>query len=180
MEFGADSSDAENNGGNLPKILIKGNIVNASTITIGVTGGNATLGSDYTLSSTVVNIPSGNYDGTSATGIVIPLSVINDAKVEPNETINFNLSNPTGDVMTEDANGDSNTDTNLTYTINNDDTAGVLITPNSATVSEDGTTATFNVKLSSEPSADVVISLVSSDTTEATIDKSTLTFNAAN
>ena len=43
---------------------------------------------------------------------------------------------------------------------------------------EDGGTDTFTVKLGSEPTGDVVLGVVSSDTTEGTVSASSLTFTA--
>jgi Ca2+-binding RTX toxin-like protein len=58
----------------------------------------------------------------------------------------------------------------------------VTITPATGTTTEAGGTATFNVVLSKQPQVgkDVIVTLASSDTTEGTVDKTTLTFTAAN
>ena len=65
-----------------------------------------------------------------------------------------------------------------------DDTAAVTVTAAMGlTVTEAagvGHTATFTVVLTSEPLADVVIGLSSSDTTEGTVSPAFLTFTAAN
>ena len=65
--------------------------------------------------------------------------------------------------------------------VNNDnDVAGVTVTPTSGlTTTEAGGTAVFSVVLTSQPSADVVIGLVSSDTTEGGVPAS-ITFTSAN
>jgi hypothetical protein len=47
-------------------------------------------------------------------------------------------------------------------------------------VSESGSTDTFTVKLNSQPASNVVISVVSSDTTAATVSASLLTFTNSN
>ncbi|WP_417731449.1 Calx-beta domain-containing protein [Rosistilla oblonga] len=63
----------------------------------------------------------------------------------------------------------------------NDDTAGVTVTPpGNLTTGEDGTSDQFVVVLNSEPTSDVTVTLVSSDTTEGTVDPQTLTFTPAN
>lgn len=63
-----------------------------------------------------------------------------------------------------------------------DDTAGVTTTPvtGNMTTSEALTQATFNVVLDSRPTANVVLSVVGSDTGEGTVDVSSLTFTTAN
>lgn len=58
---------------------------------------------------------------------------------------------------------------------------GINVTPTSGLeTAESGDTATFDVVLDTQPAADVLIDLSSSDTTEGTIDKSSLTFNSTN
>src|SRR5205085_2365081 len=70
-------------------------------------------------------------------------------------------------------------DVSVTNTDN--DTAGVTVSPTSGlTTSEAGGTATFTVVLDSQPTADVTISIASSDATEGTVSTSLLTFTSAN
>ena len=54
------------------------------------------------------------------------------------------------------------------------------LSTSTVTASETGTTATFTVVLNAQPGSDVVFSVVSADTGEATVDKATLTFTNAN
>ncbi len=62
-----------------------------------------------------------------------------------------------------------------------DDIAGMTVTPTSGvSTSEAGVSFTFSVRLDTAPTADVTVGLVSSDTTEATIDLSTITFTPQN
>ena len=67
--------------------------------------------------------------------------------------------------------------TNRVMTSNN---SGFSLSTNAAAVSESGTTATFTVVLNAFPGSDVVFSVVSADTGEATVDKATLTFTNTN
>src|SRR5439155_435635 len=61
------------------------------------------------------------------------------------------------------------------------DVAGITVTPTSGPLtSEAGGSATFAVVLDSQPTADVVIPVASSDASEGTENASTLTFTAAN
>jgi hypothetical protein len=61
------------------------------------------------------------------------------------------------------------------------DTAGIAVTPTSGLVtSEAGSTATFAVALTSQPSANVTFSIVSSDATEGTVAPASLTFTMGN
>jgi hypothetical protein len=61
-----------------------------------------------------------------------------------------------------------------------DDAAGFIVSPASGDTTEAGGTATFTVKLTSEPLADVNIGVSSSNTGEGIVDKTTLTFTAGN
>jgi hypothetical protein len=69
-------------------------------------------------------------------------------------------------------------DASVTNTDN--DSIGFNISAISGNTSEGGDTATFTVKLNSEPDGAVVVNLYSDDTLEGNIDKSSLTFNATN
>ncbi len=56
----------------------------------------------------------------------------------------------------------------------------VLLTPAALETTEAGGTASFNVTLSKAPTSNVTVNLASSDTTEGTINKTTLTFTPQN
>src|SRR5690606_7057993 len=61
------------------------------------------------------------------------------------------------------------------------DGAGISVNPTSGLITtEAGGTASFTVVLDTQPNADVVIGLSSSDTTEGTVAPASLTFTAAN
>jgi hypothetical protein len=68
-------------------------------------------------------------------------------------------------------------DPNDVQVINIDDeTAGFLVSTISGNTTEEGGTATFTVRLTSQPLQDVTIGVSSSDTTEGTVDTNSLTF----
>lgn len=79
------------------------------TVTYAATGGTATAGTDYTLVPGPVTIPAGSLTAS------FTINVINDALVEPSETIITGLSNPSLGVSI-------GTQNSHTYTILNDDT----------------------------------------------------------
>ncbi len=60
-----------------------------------------------------------------------------------------------------------------------DDAVGVLVTPTTCTTNS-GTTATFTIRLSSQPSADVSISLTSDTPSEGTVAPASVTFTSGN
>ena len=62
-----------------------------------------------------------------------------------------------------------------------DDTAGFTLTPTSGLITtEAGGTATFTVVLTARPTANVTIGLISSDTTEGTVNQASVTFTSDN
>jgi len=65
-------------------------------------------------------------------------------------------------------------------TNNDNDVAGIVVSPVSGPTTEAGGIATFTVVLTSQPIADVVIGLSSSDTTEGTLVVTSLTFTPTN
>ena len=60
------------------------------------------------------------------------------------------------------------------------DTASVIVTPDGNNTSEDGDTSTFSVQLSSQPTADVIISFASDNPAEGTVNNPNVTFTSAN
>lgn len=87
-----------------PRLLINGTIpVGGVTVTIGITGGTAANGTDFSFNPSVT-IPAGNYDGTTATSIPINLAIIEDLLVEAGETINFNIVSAGNPLLVNDAN----------------------------------------------------------------------------
>ena len=62
-----------------------------------------------------------------------------------------------------------------------DDTAGITLTPTSGLITtEAGGTATFTVVLTARPTANVTIGLISTDTTEGTVNQASVTFTSDN
>jgi hypothetical protein len=69
----------------------------------------------------------------------------------------------------------------VTLTNVDDDSPGFIVTPTTGlTTTENGGTATFTVRLTSEPTANVTVGVHSSDVTEGSTNVATLTFTAAN
>ena len=104
---------------------------------------------------------------------------VNDGSVDGNITHNITLSvidaqsdntyDPASDVVVQNTTADN-------------DSAGFTITQSggATAVAESGSTDTFTVVLTAQPTNDVVISVTSGDTSEATLDKSSLTFTNGN
>lgn len=128
--------------------------------------GTASDPADYTITASPVTIPA----GTTTVDIIV--TVIDNEIDESDETVIITLGSPTGAIL--------GTTSVHTLTITDDDTAGVTVSPVSGHVTtEAGGTATFTVRLTSEPTAAVVIALSSTDTSEGTVAPDDLTFTAA-
>lgn len=126
----ATYSDIEGTGGNQPILIVNGRVppppAPASSIQVTISNGTATSPADYTQTGIItVIIPPGDYDGTIATGIPIPLGIINDNDDEPNETITLDLEPgrgfENGSIRINDANCDNTPILFSTYTILDDD-----------------------------------------------------------
>ncbi|MCP4852680.1 MAG: hypothetical protein GY900_13230, partial [Actinomycetia bacterium] len=75
---------------------------------------------------------------------------------------------------------DSLADETLSATTTDDDSPGMTLSKTSTSVSETGTTDTFTVVLNVAPSSDVVVNVTRSDSGEASVSPSTLTFTTSN
>jgi hypothetical protein len=143
----------------------------------GPVSGNQTV--DLALTGTA---SAADFTGTIPTQITIAdgastgqvtLTVADDQLDENDETANLTISNPSAGIQL-------GTTTSSSVTITDDDTAGFDIQPISGNTSEAGGQATFNIRLNSEPTADVAIGLTSSNTAEGTVAPATVTFNSTN
>lgn len=122
-------------------------------------------------------LPAGTLSfAAGETSKMITIQVAGDALTENDESYSVSLSNASGSTQI----GTST----ATGTILNDDavvTPGIKVTPISGlTTNERGTTASFGVVLASQPTANVVISLASLDTTEGVANVGSLVFTSAN
>lgn len=87
----------------------------------------------------------------------------------------------TGAAVSSDANYSGLNAADVSVTNNDNDVARITVTaPPTLITSESGTTATFQIVLDSEPTANVTIPISSSDTTEGTVSPASLTFTQQN
>jgi len=137
-------------------------------VSLDIDAANTTAdGGDYSLSPYYVSIPAGNLTGTST------ITAVNDANAESAETVTV--------IITTVNNGTENGNQSVTTTIIDDDSPGITVAPTSGlTTTENGGTVSFSVVLNTQPTADVTITLSSSDLTEGTISNNTLTFTNLN
>ncbi len=99
-----------------------------------VTGGTATNGTDYTLVPGTITIPSGSVTGT------FTITIIDDALVEPAETIITGLSNPSSGLAI-------GSQSSYTYTILNDDNIYTSFSSATASGAEGNTAGTVSAPL---------------------------------
>ena len=127
---------------------------------------------EATVNTSTLTFTNANWNAPQTVTVTGIDDSIDDGDQNSTVTITVN------DGSTADNNFDPLADSQITVTTTDDDTSGFTLSSTTATVSEAGTTGTFTVVLDSQPSGNVVIDLSASDTGEATVDKSTLTFTA--
>lgn len=151
-------SDAESSGGNIPQIVVSGQVDAATTIPVTVTGGTAD-GADFTLTSGIVSIPAGTYVNQA---FPIALTVTNNAVPEPDETITFSLGTPsTGEIQLGPIDCASAARQTTTYTIVNDDADIAVVKTGTVNLGADGQlragdTVTYNYTVSNGSNLDLL------------------------
>ena len=134
------SSTPESATSNVPTLRVNGTVFTSFDVTVSITGGTAALGTDYTTpgnsTTLTVSIPAGNYDGSSSGSLfALPVTVVNDALSEGNETINFAIAPPGGTApayqLRSSITCGGAVQTTWIYTIVDDD-AGIALSKNAA------------------------------------------------
>ncbi len=139
-------------------------------VTIAVSTGDATEGTVIPASLTFT---AGNYNVPQT----VTVTGVDDAVADGNQPYLVILG-PAASADTTYNGLDAN---DVTVTNMDDDTPGFIIDPVELLLSEfAGDFDTFEVRLTSQPLADVTITLTSSDTTEGTVSPASLTFTPAN
>lgn len=112
---------------NIPTLRISGTVTSAINVSVTVTGGTATLGTDYTTpsggSSFTVTVPAGIYYDAA---IPLGINITNDNVLESSETIALSLSAGTGYTVGHTTTCGSAAQTTSTYTITDDDSRVTL------------------------------------------------------
>ena len=131
-----------------------------------------TLSSDSqsSVSPSTLTFTSGNWDATQS----ITVTAVNDFVVEGGHTSNISHS-----ANSSDGNYEELAIASVTANITDNDTAGFTVSSISGESTEAGGTATFTVVLTSEPTGIVTTTVHSSDTTEGTVNTSTLVFDVS-
>jgi hypothetical protein len=146
-----------------------------------------------------------NSQPAAAVQILLQISDASEVQISPVQ-LNFNTSNwSTPQTVTVTGVDDAVVDGNVNFTVSFDlsgstdpayqslsvtdigginqdnDSAGLVLSSNGPfEVAESGTTQVFTVKLSSQPTQNVILSIASSDTGEASVSPASLTFTSSN
>ena len=145
--------------------------ISYSAVTAGVSG-TATVADDY-----VAFLQGGSKDFTVPAGAMsatFDITLVDDSVDEPDETIVI--------VWTKFPSHDATpASITVTGTITDNDTAGVTLSKTSLTVTEEDTTGdSYTVVLTSQPTADVVVTVAGHSGTDVTPTPTTLTFTPIN
>ena len=112
---------------NVPALRVSGTLFTARTVNVSITGGTATLGTDYTTpgggANFTVTIPAGTYNNTT---VPLGITVIDDTATEGSETIQIALNGGTGYTVASTASCGGTPITTSTYTITDNDSPVVL------------------------------------------------------
>ena len=197
----ATSDDTNYNGLNAADVSVTNNDNDVAGFTVTPTSGLVTTEALSTATFTIKL----NTQPAANVRINLSSSDTSEGNVSP-ASVTFSTANwSTTQTVTVTGGNDNVDDGNIAYTIitanasstdihydtlpvadvavtNTDkDTAGFTVTPTSGLVTtEAGGTATFTIRLNSEPTADVIIGLSSSNILEGTVSPTSVTFGAAN
>ncbi|MBP9717773.1 hypothetical protein KBD59_00545 [Candidatus Gracilibacteria bacterium] len=140
-------------------------------VSIGISSSDTTEG---TVSASSLTFTTANWDSAQTVTVTGVDDYIDDNNVTYS-IVTAAATSSDGSYNTLDA-------SNVSATNTDNDTAGITVTPTSGlTTTESGAgTATFTVVLGTQPTANVVVGITSSDTTEGTVSASTLTFTTTN
>jgi hypothetical protein len=142
----------------------------AADVTIGISSSDTTEG---TVSPATLTFTAANWNTPQTVTVTGQNDDLDDGDIA--YTI------VTAPAASTDANYNGLDAANVSVTNTDDDTAGITVTPIAGLVTtEAGGTATFTIKLTSEPTGDVTIGLSSSDASEGTVAPTSVTFTTAN
>ena len=165
------SSVSENGGVSTVTATLSRRSAQATTVTVQAVTGAFTVGSGAASRIVVAAGATVSADEVALT------AVDNDVDAADRQvTVTATLSNGHG--------AGTVTGGGVALTLTDDDTAGIAVSPATSTASrlvttESGGTATFTVRLDSEPAGDVELDVASSDTDEGTVMPAILTFTSS-
>ena len=128
---------------------------------------------EATVSTSSLTFTSSNWNTTQT----VTVTGIDDTANDGDQTTTITVS--VNDGSSDDA-YDSLSDETLSATTTDDDSPGITLSKTSTSVSETGTSDTFTVVLNVAPSSNVVVNVTASDSGEASVSPSALTFTSSN
>ncbi|MGE0159717.1 MAG: Ig-like domain-containing protein [Gemmatimonadales bacterium] len=137
----------------------------AASVQIGISSSDITEG---TVSVSSLTFTTGNWNVPQT----VTITGVNDAVDDDNVVYTI----VTAPSVSTDTNYNGINAADVSVTNVDDDTAGITVSAASGPTTEGGGTATFTIRLNSEPTANVVIALSSNDLTEGTVSPSSVTF----
>ncbi len=140
-----------------------------SDVTIPISSSNAHEG---TVSSANLIFTDSNWDTAQTVTITGQNDYIDDGDIPYSIVIGLTTSS--------DTNYNNVNPNDLTLSNTDDDTFGITVTPPTGNTNEAGTSTSFSIVLNSEPQFNVSIPISSSDTTEAIVSTSNITFTNLN
>ena len=140
----------------------------AAPVTITLTNGNPGQGS---LSQTMLTFDNTNWNVPQT----VTVTGLDDHVVNGDQTYQI-----TGSASSSDSNYNGMALTPVTVTNTEADVAGIAVTPEALTTSESGTSTSFQISLTSQPTAPVTIMLTNRNPAQGSLAQTTLTFNATN
>ena len=140
-----------------------------SSVTLTYSSSDTTEG---TLNISSINFSPSNWDSPQTVTVIGEDDELADG--DQSYQINFAAA------VSSDANYNGLIPASVTMFNNDNDTAGFELEAMNGPVSEDGAIASFSARLRTEPSSDVTVDVVSSDTTEGVVSVSSLTFTPSN
>ncbi len=136
----------------------------SATVMVTITGHS---GTDLTLGTTLLTFnPSGSNLWSTVQTVTVSAGEDGDAA---NDTATLLHTASGGDYAGETA--------SLAVTITDDEAVGIVLTPSSSLTVEEGSSDTYTVKLATQPSATVMVTITGHSGTDLAVDKTLLTFN---
>jgi trimeric autotransporter adhesin len=177
-------SNTDNDSPGITVSAVSGNTTEAggtATFTVVL---NSQPGANVDLALNSNDLSEGQVDKTSlrfnptnwSSPQLVTIRGIDDAA--PDGSIPYNITFQASVSTDQTFNGITPASLSLVNTDN--DTAGFTLSAPTGNTTEAGATATFTTRLNAQPSADVILSLSSTDTTEGTVSPANLTFTPAN
>ena len=151
--------------GNTSTYTVELDTIPTGTVTVGIASSS---GADVTTSSSSLTFTATTW----STAQTVTVTAVDDKIDEDAETVNLTHSASGGDYG-------SVTAVTVAVTVDDNDTRGVTVSPTSLTINEGGT-GTYSVKLGTQPTAEVTVTVNDPTNTDVTADPATLTFTTSN